>query len=106
MLNSPSTLRCVIRSKPKHGQCKRAARAVARAANLVLIPCRSALGRHPMPRRHILTERQRRTLLALPTDDASLLKHYTLAEDNLEHIRHRRRAHNRLGFALQLCALR
>jgi len=40
-----------------------------------------------MPRRHILTERQRRTLLALPTDEASLLKHYTLAEDDLEHIR-------------------
>ena len=26
-----------------------------------------------MPRRHILTERQRRTLLALPTDEPSLL---------------------------------
>ena len=44
-----------------------------------------------MPRHHILTERQRRTLLALPTDEPSLLKHYTLAEDDLEHIRHRRR---------------
>ena len=44
-----------------------------------------------MPRRHTLTERQRRTLLALPTDEPSLLKHYTLAEDDLEHIRHRRR---------------
>lgn len=50
-----------------------------------------------MPRRHILTERQRHALLALPTDEPSLLKHYTLAEDDLEHIRHRRRAHNRLG---------
>ena len=59
-----------------------------------------------MPRRHILTERQRHALLALPTDEASLLKHYTLAEDDLEHIGHRRRRHNRLGFALQLCALR
>ena len=59
-----------------------------------------------MPRRHILTERQRHTLLALPTDEPSLLEHYTLAEDDLEHIRHRRRPHNRLGFALQLCALR
>ena len=54
-----------------------------------------------MPRRHILTERQRCTLLALPTEEPSLLKHYTLAEDDLEHIRHRRRPHNRLGFALQ-----
>ena len=59
-----------------------------------------------MPRRHILTERQRHALLALPTDEASLLKHYTLADDDLEHTHHRRRPHNRLGFALQLCALR
>ena len=59
-----------------------------------------------MPRRHILTEHQRHTLLALPTDEPSLLEHYTLAEDDLEHIRQRRRPHNRLGFALQLCALR
>ena len=59
-----------------------------------------------MPRRHILTKRQRHALLALPTEEASLLKHYTLAEDDLEHIGHRRQRHNRLGFALQLCALR
>ena len=44
-----------------------------------------------MPRRHILTKRRRHTLLALPTDEPSLLEHYTLAEDDLEHIRHRRR---------------
>ena len=59
-----------------------------------------------MPRRHILTEHQRHTLLALPTDEPSLLEHYTLTEDDMEHIRQRRRPHNRLGFALQLCALR
>ena len=53
-----------------------------------------------MPRRHILTEHQRHTLVALPTDESSLLKHYTLAEDDLEHIRERRRPHNRLGFCL------
>lgn len=59
-----------------------------------------------MPRRHILTERQRKTLLDIPTDEASLLRHYTLADDDLEYIQTRRRAHNRFGFALQLCALR
>jgi len=37
-----------------------------------------------MPRRHILTERQRSALLDLPTDDLSLLKHYTLGDDDLE----------------------
>ena len=35
-----------------------------------------------------------------------MLRHYTLADDDIEHIHARRRAHNRLGFALQLCAFR
>lgn len=59
-----------------------------------------------MPRRHILTERQRSALLDLPTDELSLLKHYTLGDDDLANIQERRRPENRLGFALQLCALR
>lgn len=59
-----------------------------------------------MPRRIVLTARQRSSLLDLPTDEASLLKHYTLADDDIEHIRTRRKARNRLGFALQLCAFR
>ena len=59
-----------------------------------------------MPRRHILTERQRSALFDLPTDEAALLQHYTLADDDLEHIRERRRPSNRLGFAVQLCAFR
>ena len=53
-----------------------------------------------MSRRHILTERQRHAVLALPTGEPSLLKHYTLAEDDLEHIGHRRRRHNRRGYPL------
>ncbi len=59
-----------------------------------------------MPRRSILTERQRAALFALPTDEVSILRHYTLADDDLEHIRTRRHPRNRLGFALQLCAFR
>lgn len=59
-----------------------------------------------MPRRNILTERQRSSLLDLPTDEMSLLRHYTLSDEDLEHINERRRPENRLGFALQLCALR
>jgi TnpA family transposase len=59
-----------------------------------------------MPRRRILTERQRSALLDLPIDESSLLKHYTLADEDIEHIHARRRPHNRFGFALQLCALR
>ena len=59
-----------------------------------------------MPRRTILTDRQRPALVDLPVDETSHRKHYTLADDDLEHIGRRRRAENRLGFALQLCALR
>ena len=59
-----------------------------------------------MPRRNILTDRQRAVLFDLPTDQSALLRHYTLADDDLEIIRARRRPHNRFGFALQLCALR
>jgi TnpA family transposase len=59
-----------------------------------------------MAHRTILTDRQRAALFDLPTDEASILRHYTLADDDLEIIRVRRRSHNRFGFALQLCALR
>ncbi len=45
-----------------------------------------------MPRRSILTERQRSALFDLPTDDASMLRYYTLADDDLEHINDRRSA--------------
>ncbi len=59
-----------------------------------------------MAHRIILTERQRSALFSLPTDETSLLRHYTLADDDLINIRQRRRPRNRMGFALQLCALR
>ena len=59
-----------------------------------------------MAHRTILTERQRSALFGLPTDELAMLRHYTLADEDLEIIRARRRPHNRFGFALQLCALR
>src|SRR3546814_14961655 len=59
-----------------------------------------------MPRRVTLTDRQREALLHLPVDQGELLRHYTLSDEELGHIRQRRRAHNRFGFALQLCVLR
>lgn len=37
-----------------------------------------------MPRRSILTARQRAALFDLPTDEATILYHYTLADDDLE----------------------
>ena len=59
-----------------------------------------------MPRRSIWSARQRAALFDLPTDEAALLRHHTLSDDDIEHIRVRRGGHNRLGFALQLCAFR
>ena len=43
-----------------------------------------------MPRRHIPTERQRKVLFDLPTDEGALLRHYILDNDDIEHIRTRR----------------
>jgi len=59
-----------------------------------------------MAHRTILTARQRAALFDLPTDEASILYHYTLSDDDLERINVRRRSENRFGYALQLCALR
>ena len=59
-----------------------------------------------MPRRSIRSARQRAARFDLPTDEAALLRHYTLSDDDIEHIRVRRGGHNRLGFALQLGAFR
>ena len=59
-----------------------------------------------MPRRAVLSEGQRDALLAVPTDEIELVRHWTISADDLQVIRGRRRAHNRLGFAVQLCALR
>lgn len=59
-----------------------------------------------MPRRRVLTDAQITALVALPITEADLIRHYTLGPDDLAVIARRRRPHNRLGFALQLCALR
>lgn len=59
-----------------------------------------------MPRRRVLTDEQLEGLLALPTTEPELVRHYTLGRADLEEIERRRRDHNRLGFALQLCAFR
>lgn len=59
-----------------------------------------------MARRAVLTTRQREALFALPADEPALLRHCILSEEDLAHVRGRHRPRNRLGFALQLCALR
>ena len=59
-----------------------------------------------MARRTVLTGRQRSALFSLPQHEADLLRHYTLSDEDLQHIEARRRPRNKLGFALQLCVLR
>src|SRR5262245_58257931 len=59
-----------------------------------------------MPRRRLLTPAERAGLLAFPTTDDELLRHYTFSEPDLSVIGQRRGDHNRLGFAVQLCYLR
>lgn len=59
-----------------------------------------------MAHRTILTDRQRDNLMALPADEPSLLDYYVLSDEDITRIKQRHDDHNRLGFALQLCALR
>nr|WP_244649551.1 DUF4158 domain-containing protein [Mesorhizobium sediminum] len=46
------------------------------------------------------------TLLDIPVDEDSLVRYYTLTLPDLLEIQLRRREHNRLGFAVQLCLMR
>lgn len=59
-----------------------------------------------MPPRTLLSSEQRTRLFSIPTDPAEMTRHYVLDTDDLALVGARRRAGNRLGFAVQLCALR
>jgi TnpA family transposase len=59
-----------------------------------------------MPRRRALTGGQLAELLALPSAEPDLIRHWTLSASDLVVVDRRRGGRNRLGFALQLCALR
>jgi TnpA family transposase/transposase len=59
-----------------------------------------------MPRRRVLTDAQLEALLALPTREIDLIRHWTLDAADLAVVERRHGHHNQLGFALQLCAFR
>ena len=59
-----------------------------------------------MPRRMILTDAERQNFLALPSDDDTLIRHWSLDDEDHRLLETRRRDDTRLGLALQLCALR
>jgi hypothetical protein len=59
-----------------------------------------------MARRKLLTPDERQALLGIPDDEESLIRHYTLSAPDRLQAEARRRPHNQLGYAVQLCMMR
>lgn len=59
-----------------------------------------------MAKRKLLKIQDRKALFDIPTDEDSLMRHYSLSPADRLEIEVRRREHNRLGFAVQLCLMR
>ncbi|MES5047201.1 DUF4158 domain-containing protein [Rhizobium nepotum] len=59
-----------------------------------------------MAKRKLLKDQDRRKLVDIPVDEDSLIRHYSLSLADRFEIELRRRNHNRLGFAIQLCLMR
>ncbi|WP_413990777.1 Tn3 family transposase [Labrys okinawensis] len=59
-----------------------------------------------MARRTLLNAQDRRELFDIPTDEDSLIRHYSLSPADRLEVELRRRGHNQLGFAVQLCLMR
>ena len=59
-----------------------------------------------MPRRSVLSASEKESLLAWPTDELERIRFYTLSSKDVAIVRERRGEANRLGFAVQLCAMR
>ena len=68
-------------------------------------------GRHhqleaAMSRRTLLSSEERTRLFAIPINSAGMARHFVLSADDLALVRTKRRAVNRLGFAIELCLFR
>src|SRR5271166_1147056 len=59
-----------------------------------------------MKKHEILSSQARAALFDPPTDPAAIVRHYTFSPADMALIRQRRRAANRLGFAIHLAYLR
>lgn len=59
-----------------------------------------------MARRTLLKAQDRQGLFDISADEDSLIRHYSLSPADRLEIEVRRRQHNRLGFAVQLCLMR
>ncbi len=59
-----------------------------------------------MKKHEILSPQSRAALFDPPTDPAAIVRHYTFSPEDLALIHQRRRAANRLGFAVQLACFR
>lgn len=59
-----------------------------------------------MAKRKLLKVQDRQALFDIPTDEDSLIRHYSLSPADRLEIEVRRREHNRLGFAVQLSMMR
>jgi hypothetical protein len=59
-----------------------------------------------MKKHEILSSQARAALFDPPTDPAAIVRHYTFSPEDMALIRQRRRAANRLGFAIHLAYLR
>jgi TnpA family transposase len=59
-----------------------------------------------MKKHEILSPQSRAALFDPPTEPAAIVRHYTFSSEDLALIRQRRRAANRLGFAVQLAYFR
>ncbi|HMK90334.1 MAG TPA: DUF4158 domain-containing protein [Methylocystis sp.] len=59
-----------------------------------------------MPPRHILSPQSRTALFDPPTEPTAIVRHYTFSPEDQALIWQRRRAANRLGFAVHLAYLR
>jgi TnpA family transposase len=59
-----------------------------------------------MARRQLLKDEQWASLLAPPSEERKIVRHYTLSRDDLDMIAAKRSDHSRFGFAVLLCYLR